>query len=55
MNYLNALGGRLELRAVLPDRTIELTHLLAPNRATAKKVRRNAPVRIARKKARRKK
>ena len=54
MNYLNALGGRLEMRAVLPDRTIEITHLLAPNRVAAKKARENIRVRVARKKARRK-
>ena len=28
-NYIEALGGRLELHAVLPDRTVRLTHLLA--------------------------
>jgi transcriptional regulator with XRE-family HTH domain len=28
-NYIEALGGKLELRAVLPNRTIRLTHLLA--------------------------
>jgi len=28
-NYVEALGGRLELHAVLPNRTIRLTHLLA--------------------------
>jgi transcriptional regulator with XRE-family HTH domain len=54
MNYLNALGGRLEMRAVLPDRTIEITHLLAPNRVAAKKARKNTRVPVARNKARRK-
>ena len=28
-NYIEALGGRLELHAVLPNRTVRLTHLLA--------------------------
>jgi hypothetical protein len=28
-NYIQALGGRLELHAVLPNRTVRLTHLLA--------------------------
>jgi DNA-binding transcriptional regulator YiaG len=28
-NYIEALGGKLELRAVLPNRTIRLTSLLA--------------------------
>ncbi|MGA3166353.1 MAG: helix-turn-helix domain-containing protein [Terriglobia bacterium] len=28
-NYVEALGGRLELHAVLPHRTVKLTHLLA--------------------------
>jgi transcriptional regulator with XRE-family HTH domain len=28
-NYIEALGGRLELRVVLPNRTVKLTHLLA--------------------------
>jgi len=28
-NYVEALGGRLELHAVLPNRTVKLTHLLA--------------------------
>jgi transcriptional regulator with XRE-family HTH domain len=28
-NYIEGLGGQLEVRAVLPDRTIRLTHLLA--------------------------
>jgi len=27
--YIEGLGGKLELRAVLPDRTVLLTHLLA--------------------------
>ena len=26
-NYIEGLGGRLELRAVLPDRTVKLTHI----------------------------
>jgi transcriptional regulator with XRE-family HTH domain len=35
-NYVEALGGRLELHAVLPDRTVRLTHLLAaPERKRA--------------------
>jgi transcriptional regulator with XRE-family HTH domain len=29
INYLNALGVKLEMRAVLPDRTVELNHVLA--------------------------
>jgi len=29
-NYVEGLDGKIEVRAVLPDRTIELTHLLAP-------------------------
>jgi transcriptional regulator with XRE-family HTH domain len=28
-NYIAALGGRLELHAVLPNRTVRLTHLMA--------------------------
>ena len=28
-NYIEALGGRLELHAVLPSRTVRLTHLMA--------------------------
>jgi transcriptional regulator with XRE-family HTH domain len=28
-NYVEGLGGQLELRAILPNRTIRLTHLLA--------------------------
>jgi DNA-binding transcriptional regulator YiaG len=28
-HYIEGLGGHLELRAVLPNRTIKLTHLLA--------------------------
>jgi DNA-binding transcriptional regulator YiaG len=28
-NYIEALGGRLELHAVLPNRTVKLTHLLS--------------------------
>jgi DNA-binding transcriptional regulator YiaG len=28
-NYVEALGGRLELHAVLPNRTVNLTHLFA--------------------------
>ena len=28
-SYIEALGGRLELHAVLPNRTVRLTHLLA--------------------------
>ncbi|HMD84797.1 MAG TPA: helix-turn-helix domain-containing protein [Terriglobia bacterium] len=28
-NYVEALGGRLELHAVLPNRTVKLTHLFA--------------------------
>jgi DNA-binding transcriptional regulator YiaG len=27
-NYIEALGGKLELHAVLPNRTVKLTHLL---------------------------
>ena len=27
-NYIQALGGKLELHAVLPNRTVKLTHLL---------------------------
>ena len=27
-NYVDALGGKLELHAVLPNRTVKLTHLL---------------------------
>jgi len=27
--YLKALGGRLEIRAILPDREVDLTHLAA--------------------------
>ena len=40
-NYIEALGGRLELHAVLPRKTVRLTHLLA---ATDRK-RVAAPVR----------
>jgi DNA-binding XRE family transcriptional regulator len=29
VNYVEGLGGRLELYAVLPNRTVKLTHLLA--------------------------
>ena len=28
-NYVEGLGGRLEICAVLPDRTVKLRHLLA--------------------------
>jgi len=28
-NYVEALGGKLELYAVLPNRTVKLTHLLS--------------------------
>jgi DNA-binding transcriptional regulator YiaG len=28
-NYVEALGGRLELYAVLPDRTVKLTHVFS--------------------------
>ena len=28
-NYVEALGGKLELYAVLPDRTVKLTHVLS--------------------------
>jgi transcriptional regulator with XRE-family HTH domain len=28
-NYIEGLGGTLELRAVLPDRTVRLTHMFA--------------------------
>jgi DNA-binding transcriptional regulator YiaG len=28
-NYVEALGGRLELHAVLPNRTVKLTHVFA--------------------------
>lgn len=38
-NYINALGGELEVRAVLPNRTIKLSHLVS--RPTRKK-----PVRL---------
>lgn len=31
-NYIEALGGRLELHAVLGNRTVRLKHLLAPVR-----------------------
>jgi len=27
-NYVEALGGKLELRAVLPNRTVKLTHVI---------------------------
>ena len=27
-DYVTALGGELELRAILPDRTVELTHFI---------------------------
>jgi DNA-binding transcriptional regulator YiaG len=54
-NYVEALDGKLEVRAVLPDRTIELTHLLAPSRVAAKKAGKNSRSPVARKKARRKK
>jgi transcriptional regulator with XRE-family HTH domain len=32
-NYVAALGGRLELYAVLPNRTVKLTHLLSTTEA----------------------
>ena len=43
-NYIQALGGKLELHAVLPNRTVRLTHLLTgmerkKARATRKKRR----------------
>ncbi len=31
-NYVQALGGELELHAVLPDKTVRITHLLATER-----------------------
>jgi DNA-binding transcriptional regulator YiaG len=31
-NYVEALGGKLELYAVLPNRTVKLTHLLSTSR-----------------------
>jgi hypothetical protein len=31
-NYVKALGGKLELYAVLPNRTVKLTHLLSTSR-----------------------
>ena len=31
-NYIEALGGKLELYAVLPNRTVKLTHLLSTSR-----------------------
>jgi transcriptional regulator with XRE-family HTH domain len=39
-NYVKALGGELELRAVLPNQTVRLTHLLG---AAEKKPQRRAP------------
>jgi len=41
-NYIEGLGGRLELRAILPNRTVRLTHLLATSKRkkTARAVRR---------------
>jgi transcriptional regulator with XRE-family HTH domain len=33
-SYVNALGGKLELRIVLPDRTIGLSHLFATRNVT---------------------
>ena len=40
-NYIEGLGGQLELRAVLPNRTVRLTHLLATTgrKKTARAVR----------------
>ena len=37
INYIEALGGRLELHAVLPSRTVRLTHLLAARQRSAKR------------------
>jgi len=41
-NYIEALGGRLELHAVLPSRTVRVTHLLADagHKKTAPAIRR---------------
>lgn len=39
-NYIEALGGRLELHAVLPNRTVKVTHLLSsPARGKARPAR----------------
>jgi DNA-binding transcriptional regulator YiaG len=39
-NYIEALGGRLELHAVLPNRTVKVTHLLAARRSPERGVAR---------------
>lgn len=38
-NYIEALGGRLELHAVIGDRTVKLTHLLSRKQAAERKIR----------------
>lgn len=48
-NYIEALGGELELRAVLPNRTVKLSRLLASAR---EKVARPRGARVIRKKRR---
>lgn len=43
-NYIQGLGGHLELHAVLPNRTIKLTHLLASTeRRTARTAAKASP------------
>jgi len=45
-NYIEGLGGKLELRAVLSKRTIKLTHLLASaGRKKAARTARRKPLR----------
>lgn len=42
-NYIEALGGRLELHAVIGERTVKLTHLLSRKKSAPRKIR-QAPI-----------
>jgi transcriptional regulator with XRE-family HTH domain len=41
-NYVEGLGGRLELCAILPNRTVRLTHLFAAKKSKRPSARRRA-------------
>jgi transcriptional regulator with XRE-family HTH domain len=43
-NYVEGLGGRLELYAVLPNRTVRLTHMFAAKKSKRSSTRRRAAV-----------
>jgi len=47
-DYVEALGGRIEVRAVLPDRTVSLTHFLRKKKTAAMEAGRESTTRKAR-------